>query len=213
MYMKFVGRAAGLSQYMFIRYAPLVFYTISEMDSPELIAEYEVLNESCASLTTCEEQSETAEYEALNQSYASLIKCVRQSPNAIADELKSSGKLAPEVLSFLSNQTHDDGEKARKLIDAILDQVQNEPQVFDTFVSAMKAAGSWTKAAVCKLESKYKSLKSARAQAAEYFTVEHHPCETSSLKSSRGRAQAQVLRVCSSPAGSQLPQQQLHSGE
>ena len=148
------------------------------------------------------------EYEALNLCYTSLLTCVQQSPNHIADRLKPSGKLAPGVLSFLSNHTHDDDEKARKLIDAILCQVKNDPQVFHTFVSAMKDAGPWTKAAVDVLESRYASL-----QLATRLSLEPQPCVTSSLKGSSSIAQAQVIVPGrSSSVGNQLAGFK-HSGE
>lgn len=150
---------------------------------------------------------DTSEYEALIQSYASLIACVKQSPNDIIGRLKSSGKLTPEVLSFLSNEKHDDDEKkARKILDAILDQVRKEPQVFHIFVSAMKAAGSWTEPAINVLESNYTVLQLAACRC-----MEDRPCETSSLRDSSSTAQAQVVPIRSSSVGSQPSQ--LHCGE
>ena len=148
------------------------------------------------------------EYEALNLCYTSLLTCVQQSPSDIADKLRPSGKLAPGVLCFLSNRTHDDDEKARKLLDAILCQVKNEPQVYHIFVSAMMDAGPWTKAALDVLQSHYASL-----QLATRLSLEHQPYVTSSLKSSGSIAQAQVIMPArSSSIGSQLAGFK-HSGE
>ena len=101
---------------------------------------------------------ESPEYEALNQCSTTLFDCIRQSPSDIADKLKPSGKLAPGVLFFLSNPKHDDDEKAKKIINVMINQVKIDSQVFHTFVSAMKEAGSWTEGAVTILENKYKTL-------------------------------------------------------
>ena len=101
---------------------------------------------------------ESPEYKALNQCSTTLLSCIRQSPNDIVDMLKPSGLLAPGVLSFLSNPKHDNDEKARKIIEVMSDQVKIDSQVLHTFVTAMKAAGQWTKPTVNILENKYQTL-------------------------------------------------------
>ena len=102
------------------------------------------------------------EYEALNQCSATLFSCIQQSPSDIVDKLKPRGLLAPGVLAFLSNQKHDDNEKARKIIDVMTKQIKINSQVFHIFVIAMKAAGTWTRGAVNILEDKYyKTLQSS----------------------------------------------------
>ena len=151
--------------------------------------------------------SKTTEYKALEQSYDKLMACLEQSPDDVADKLIPSGKLAPRDLSFLSNQYHDKGEKAKRILDAMLHQVKNDPLVFHTFIAAMKAAGEWTKAAVDALESKYTSLQLATPQ----YNINHHPCESSSLRSNTSTAQAQNVPIRSFSVDSQQPG--LHSGE
>ena len=97
--------------------------------------------------------------------------------------------------------------KLERILDAMLCQVKNDPQVFHTFIAAMKAAGEWTKAAVDALESKYKSLQLAASQ----YDMKYHPHETSYLKSSTSTVQAQDVPIRSFSVGSQQPG--LHSGE
>ena len=111
---------------------------------------------------------ESPEYEASSQCSTTLLDCIQLSPGDIADRLKPSGLLPPVVLSFLGNQKHDDNEKARKIIDVMTKQVKIDSQVFHTFVSAMKAAGPWTKGAVNILENKYKTLLASTSQAKQH---------------------------------------------
>ena len=109
-------------------------------------------------------ESGSPEYEALSQCSTTLLNCIQQSPS---DKLKPSGLLAPGVLSFLGNPKHDDNEKARKIIDVMIKQVEIDSQVFHTFLSALKSAGQWTKGAVNILENKYKPLLASTSQVAE----------------------------------------------
>ena len=102
---------------------------------------------------------DSPEYKALNQCSPTLAVCIQQSPDDVTPHLRSSGILAPGDLSFLSNPQHNNDEKARKILDVVLNQVQVDPRVFHKFVSAMKAAGSWTNSAVELLEH---SLQEAR---------------------------------------------------
>ena len=99
---------------------------------------------------------ESPEYKTLVQCYPELVTIVQQSPNVIADHPAISTKLAPGKLQYLRNLSHENEDKARKLLDSIKDQVKIDPQVFHHFKSALKSQGDWTKAAVDKLESTFK---------------------------------------------------------
>ena len=145
---------------------------------------------------------ESPEYEALNQCSATLLDCIQQSPSDIADKLKPSGSLAPGVLSFLSNQKHDDNEKARKIIDVMTKQVIIDSQVFHIFVSAMKAAGPWTKGAVNTLENKYNTLLASTSHSEPLAPSNPDEGEQLSLGGSDSRTQAQAAQVSDIP----LPQ-------
>ena len=95
---------------------------------------------------------DSPEYKALARCYSRLLIYIRQAPNDIADHLRPSGILAPQDFSYLNNPGHDHDVKARRLLDAVLDRVKVDPQVYHTFVAALKAAGHWTEAAVSELE-------------------------------------------------------------
>ena len=152
---------------------------------------------SLTSLTTVlvSIKMDSLEYEALNQCSATLLDCIQQSPSDIVDKLKPSGKLAPGVLSFLSNPKHDDNEKARKIMEIMTKQVKIDSQVFHIFVKAMKAAGPWTEGAVNILENKYKALLASTSHS------EQHPGEGTE-QSSGSTTQVQAAPISDSP----LPQ-------
>ena len=111
---------------------------------------------------------DSPEYKAMNQSSPPLAVCIQQSPDDVTPHLRSTGILAPGDLSFLSNPQHNSDEKARKIVDVVLNQIQVDPKVFYKFVSAMKAAGSWTNSAVELLEH---SLQNARQSTGKSILV------------------------------------------
>ncbi len=88
---------------------------------------------------------------AFKDCHTSLVTCVKQSPKDVCDQLFPFDILAPGDLGFLNNDHHDDCDKARRILDAVLLQIKNDPQVFQSFVSALEAAGNFTKATVKKL--------------------------------------------------------------
>ena len=95
--------------------------------------------------------SDSAEYKAFKNCHSSLLTCVKQSPKDVCDQLFPFDILAPGDLGFLNNDHHDDCDKARHILRVVLLQIQNDPQVFQSFVSALEAAGGFTKTTVKKL--------------------------------------------------------------
>ena len=92
----------------------------------------------------------------MNQHYPKLISCIEKSPSDVAVQLRPSGILSQADWVFLTSP-HEVNEKAIKIVDAVVKQVQISPQpeaqqVFDAFVSALKAAGDWTKPLVTQLK-------------------------------------------------------------
>ena len=85
--------------------------------------------------------------------YPKLITCFKQSPNDIADQLRPLGILAPGDLEFLTNPQNNNDQKARRIVDVVMNHTQTDPQVFHKFVSALKAAGTWTKKIVSELKA------------------------------------------------------------
>ena len=102
---------------------------------------------------------DTREYKTLIQCYPGLVSCMQQSPNDIEVQLRPYRILAPADLRFLSNPSHDDDKKARRIVDAILTQVQSNTRSYHMFIKALKAAGDWTEATVRNLEQAYASIR------------------------------------------------------
>ncbi len=100
--------------------------------------------------------SDSAEYKAFNDCYSSLLTCIKQSPKDVCDHLLPLEILAPANRYYLRNDTHDPDDKTRGIMDAVQLQIENNPQVFHSFVSALKAAGSFTKATVQKLNDAFR---------------------------------------------------------
>ena len=92
--------------------------------------------------------SDSAEYKAFKDCHSSLLTCIKQSPKDVSDRLKI---LAPANQDYLRNDSHDDGDKARRIMESVKLQIENDPFIFHSFVSALERAGSFTKTAVQKL--------------------------------------------------------------
>ena len=100
---------------------------------------------------------DSPELKSLNKCYPALVLCVQQAPNDIADQLRSLGLLPQGVLSTLRSSQKNDVEKAREIVDTMVLQVQTDSGVFQSFIQALSAAGSWTKSAVDELLQKFHS--------------------------------------------------------
>ena len=96
--------------------------------------------------------SESQEYSAVFQLYARLVDCIKQSPTDLAVQLRPSGVLADTNWEFLTNPQHSNIEKAVRIVDVMLNQIKANPQSFSVLVSALRAAGPWTKAIVGELK-------------------------------------------------------------
>ena len=95
--------------------------------------------------------SESQEYSAVVQLYPRLVDCIKQSPTDLAVQLKPSGILADTDWEFLKIPYHNNIEKAVRIVDIMLYQIKATPQSFSVLVSALRAAGPWTKAIVDEL--------------------------------------------------------------
>ena len=105
---------------------------------------------------------DTPEYKTFTQCYPDLVTCVEVSPTDIGKLLKPSGILAPSVFQFLKNPNQNDDVKAGQLLSAVEAQVKIDAQIFYTFLDALKAAGTWTKPTVTKLEEALRSHKAGQ---------------------------------------------------
>ena len=99
------------------------------------------------------------ECKTLNQCYPDLVRCIQQAPNDIADHLRPLNILAQGDVNFLQDPHNSKDDKARRIVDVVLKQVQSNTEVYKVFVKALKQY-RWTEAAVRKLEEAQTSLGS-----------------------------------------------------
>ena len=103
-------------------------------------------------------QMDSPEYKTLAKWYPTLVSCVQQSPDDITLHLRPSGILAQHGIEYLRHPYISDVEKAIRLLDIVLDQVKIDPQVYHSFIAALKDVGPWTGDVVSKLEHTYVSV-------------------------------------------------------
>ena len=90
---------------------------------------------------------------AIRRIYPDLVSSIEQSPVDVALQLMPAGIFPPAVWTFISNsQKSPDKEKAIKIVETVLEQLKHNSQVFFTFISALEAAGPWTKPITDKLK-------------------------------------------------------------
>ena len=101
---------------------------------------------------------ESIEYKTLNQCYPTLVSSLAQSPNDVAIQLRPYEFFAPENLAFLDSRNNGNAKKAQKIVDVVMIRVYHDPQMFNKFIEALKAAGSWTGNAISEVNRMYTSL-------------------------------------------------------
>ena len=104
------------------------------------------------------EEMDSFEYKTLKKYFPDLVRCIAQSPKDIADKLRPTDILSQGDVSFLQNPSHDRDDKARRIVEAVLIQVENNTQKYYELVKAMRASGDWTKETVSKLEEAQKTV-------------------------------------------------------
>ena len=114
--------------------------------------------------------ADSPEYKYLEKVSADIIACIEQAPSDVAVQLRPYGLLARKDLRYLDNSQHDEDQRAKRLVDVMLQNVEGDPQAYYKFIEALKAAGRWTKAAVTKLEQ-------IKSTAATSTTVTHPPVQ------------------------------------
>ena len=98
------------------------------------------------------------EYKTLEKCYPEVVACLMLSPSNIDTQLRPYEILPESDRSFVNNPKHDNDEKARKITDVVMTQVKIDPQVYDNFLRALRAAGNWTRNLVEKIKCTYASL-------------------------------------------------------
>ena len=100
---------------------------------------------------------DSLEYKTLNQCYPDLVLCIQQAPNDIVDHLRPLDILAQGDANFLQNPHNSKDDKARRIVDIVLNQVKRNTEVYERFIKALKLC-EWTNVTVCKLQETQRLL-------------------------------------------------------
>ena len=85
-------------------------------------------------------RSTTPEYVALRKCYESIIAVVKTDPGSFCDALFSKGYVPETVRNYTRIDSLPDENKARKLIDTVIDQIKEDPKVFHDFLDTLKSS-------------------------------------------------------------------------
>ena len=85
-------------------------------------------------------RSTSPEYAALQKCYESTIAVVKTDPGSLCDALFSKGYVSESVRNYTRNDALLDENKARKLIDTVIDQIKEDPIVFHHFLETLKSS-------------------------------------------------------------------------
>ena len=81
----------------------------------------------------------TPEYVALRKCYELVVGVVSADPGSLCDALFAKGCITKQVKNYTRNDSILAEDKARKLIDCVMDQIELDPNVFSEFVEALKS--------------------------------------------------------------------------
>ena len=82
----------------------------------------------------------TPEYAALQKCYKSIIAVVKIDPGSLCDALFSEGYVQESVRNYTRMDAVPDENKARKLIDTVIDQIKEDPIVFHCFLETLRSS-------------------------------------------------------------------------
>ena len=85
-------------------------------------------------------RSTTPEYTALQKCYKSIIAVVKIDPGSLCDALFSKGYISEALRSYTRNDALLNDYKARKLIDTVINQIEEDPIVFHHFLETLKSS-------------------------------------------------------------------------
>ena len=85
-------------------------------------------------------RSTTPEYTALQKCYKSIIAVVKIDPGSLCDALFSKDIISESIRDFTRNVALLDEDKARKLIDTVIDRIKEDPIVFNHFLETLESS-------------------------------------------------------------------------
>lgn len=91
------------------------------------------------------------EYVTIRKCYQHIVSVVKESYGTIGDSLFSGGYIASALRDYIRMDSKTPIEKAQRLVDAIIDRVEHDPDTYHGFVEILDEQGSWTNILVKKL--------------------------------------------------------------
>ena len=85
------------------------------------------------------------EHQALMENFNLLRSTIAQDPQGIGDKMLAKNVLARAQRDELRLRTTTNVNKARIIVDAIVDKTEGDEKYFKVFVQILKSTGSWTK--------------------------------------------------------------------
>ena len=106
----------------------------------------------------------TPEYLTLRKSYTSLVAHITPQTGDIGGALFEKGYIPPAVLDYVTTAAVSNGEKAQRLVGALLAKVELDPSVYHGFISILKSEGQSADIIVEQLEEAYKAEQATLAE-------------------------------------------------
>ena len=103
----------------------------------------------------------TPEYLTLRKSYTKLVMHIKTQPGDICDALFEKGFIPPTVRDFVRSRSVLDDEKAQRLVDTVIDRVEQDSCVYNSFMSILNKDGPWADPIVGQLEEAFKAEQAA----------------------------------------------------
>ncbi len=97
------------------------------------------------------------EHKALERSYDKLVKGIQQSPGGIRTALTPLGIWSQEDVSYLSNESHDRIEHAKRIVDVMMNKVKIDSSIYRDIINILEEE-VWLKASLNVLKQNYKQL-------------------------------------------------------
>ena len=130
-------------------------------------------------------QTSTPEYRTMRKCYVKLIDLLKSSIDTVGDALFAEGHISKDVKEKLGMESMTPTEKARKVVDCLMDRVKHRRSVYSELVMILEKQGPWTKMTVDELNTCYQSLteQGNPTQAASATEKSTHTSSTSSTPS------------------------------
>ena len=104
-------------------------------------------------------QTSTPEYRTMRKCYVKLIDLLKSSIDTVGDALFAEEHISEDLRDTLRMNSVKQINKAREVVDCLMDRVKHRPSVYSEFVLILENQGPWAKLIVDELNTCYQSFK------------------------------------------------------